>query len=217
MFAGCQRAEPGTYATPEEAIQAAHDLIGPADDREIEEIFGPGSADLFRSGDPASDRKAADRVKELIAEKIAFEEIDENTKVALFGNEGVAIPDPARHATASAGASTPQPAGKSCSTGASATTSCRLSPRFTSSSTRSSSTLPRSATGMPLAFAQQFISTEGKQDGLYWPTAEGEPLSPLGDLLAAAALEKIRSPAAAAVQRLPLSDPQSPGPERARG
>jgi hypothetical protein len=31
-------------------------------------------------------------------------------------------------------------------------------------------------------YAQRFISHPGKQDGLYWPTAEGEPESPLGDL-----------------------------------
>lgn len=32
------------------------------------------------------------------------------------------------------------------------------------------------------AYAQRFISHPGKQDGLYWPTADGEPDSPLGDL-----------------------------------
>lgn len=31
-------------------------------------------------------------------------------------------------------------------------------------------------------YAQRFISHPGKQDGLYWPAAEGEPESPLGDL-----------------------------------
>ncbi|RKE39437.1 hypothetical protein B0G76_5858 [Paraburkholderia sp. BL23I1N1] len=33
-------------------------------------------------------------------------------------------------------------------------------------------------------YAQRFISNPGKQDGLYWPTAEGEPESPLGELAA---------------------------------
>ena len=44
--------------------------------------------------------------------------------------------------------------------------------------------------GNPPAFAQRVRSAEGKQDGLYWATAEDEDPSPLGDLLAgAAALE----------------------------
>lgn len=39
------------------------------------------------------------------------------------------------------------------------------------------------------AYAQRFGSTPGKRDGLYWPTARGEPASPLGPLVAAAAAE----------------------------
>ena len=35
-------------------------------------------------------------------------------------------------------------------------------------------------------YAQRFISTAGKKDGLYWPTAQGEEESPLGELFAAA-------------------------------
>jgi len=33
-------------------------------------------------------------------------------------------------------------------------------------------------------YAQKLFSTEGKHDGLYWPTKEGEPESPLGPLFA---------------------------------
>ena len=32
-------------------------------------------------------------------------------------------------------------------------------------------------------FAQKILSSPGRQDGLYWPTADGEPESPLGPLL----------------------------------
>jgi hypothetical protein len=35
-------------------------------------------------------------------------------------------------------------------------------------------------------FAQKFASSPGKRDGLYWPTAAGEALSPLGGLFASA-------------------------------
>jgi hypothetical protein len=36
-----------------------------------------------------------------------------------------------------------------------------------------------------LEYAQKFLSTPGKQDGLYWDSKEGEPASPLGPLFAA--------------------------------
>lgn len=39
------------------------------------------------------------------------------------------------------------------------------------------------------AFAARLWSTEGAKDGLYWPTAEGEPESPMGPLVAEAVEE----------------------------
>ncbi|MGA2497945.1 MAG: DUF2950 domain-containing protein [Tepidisphaeraceae bacterium] len=44
-------------------------------------------------------------------------------------------------------------------------------------------------------YAQHFMSTEGKKDGLYWPAAAGEELSPMGPLVAEAREEGyIREP-----------------------
>jgi len=43
-----------------------------------------------------------------------------------------------------------------------------------------------------LAYAQKFLSTPGKHDGLHWETKPGEPLSPLGDLVARARAEGYR-------------------------
>jgi len=40
-----------------------------------------------------------------------------------------------------------------------------------------------------LDYAQRFISTPGKHDGLYWETAQNEPASPLGPTFAAARAE----------------------------
>jgi hypothetical protein len=42
-------------------------------------------------------------------------------------------------------------------------------------------------------YAQKFISTPGKRDGLYWDTAEGEEPSPLGVLVAQARAEGYRA------------------------
>ena len=38
-------------------------------------------------------------------------------------------------------------------------------------------------------YAQRFISTPGKRDGLFWPASANEPLSPLGPLVGLAARE----------------------------
>jgi hypothetical protein len=41
----------------------------------------------------------------------------------------------------------------------------------------------------PHSYAQKIVSSPGKKDGLYWPSAEGQPESPLGDLFADASAE----------------------------
>ena len=43
------------------------------------------------------------------------------------------------------------------------------------------------------AYAQRFISESGKKDGLYWPTAQGEEESPLGELFADASRQGYRA------------------------
>lgn len=42
-------------------------------------------------------------------------------------------------------------------------------------------------------YAERFISAPGKKDGLYWPSAQGEEDSPLGELFATATREGYRS------------------------
>jgi DUF2950 family protein len=42
-------------------------------------------------------------------------------------------------------------------------------------------------------YARRFISTAGKKDGLYWPSAAGEEESPLGELFAAATRQGYRA------------------------
>ncbi|MFZ0623179.1 MAG: DUF2950 family protein, partial [Pseudolabrys sp.] len=41
-------------------------------------------------------------------------------------------------------------------------------------------------------YAQRIISQPGKKDGLYWPTAQGEEASPLGELVAQATAQGYR-------------------------
>jgi Protein of unknown function (DUF2950) len=42
-------------------------------------------------------------------------------------------------------------------------------------------------------YAQRFVSTPGKKDGLYWPTEQSEEESPLGELFAAASKQGYRA------------------------
>jgi hypothetical protein len=48
-------------------------------------------------------------------------------------------------------------------------------------------------TNPPGVYAQKLLSDPGRQNGLYWPTAEDEPASPAGPFVAAASAEGYRS------------------------
>ncbi|WP_373413595.1 DUF2950 domain-containing protein [Ensifer aridi] len=50
----------------------------------------------------------------------------------------------------------------------------------------------RDADGV-LEYAQRLISSEGQTDGLYWPAGEGGEISPVGDAISEAALEKAKA------------------------
>lgn len=194
---GCRRAEPGTYASPEEAVQALAGLVGTRDEALTEEIFGKGSVEIFRSGDEDQDRKAAARVKQLMAEKVAFEEIDEKTKVALFGEKAWPFPIPLVRT------------GERWRFDTAAGREELLNRRIGYNELATLASLhafvdaqfeyfAQGRDGLRPAFAQRFKSSEGRHDGLYWPVAEGEDPSPLGDLVAGAA-------AIEATERLPFN------------
>jgi DUF2950 family protein len=194
LFAvACRRADPGSFATPEEAVAAVASVAGTGDEKRVEEIFGPGSMELFRSGDPEEDRKAALKVKELIAAKVGFDELDANTRVALFGEKAWPFPIPLVR----------KDGRWRFDTEAGRTELLNRRVGYNELSTLNSlheyvnaqrEYAAEGRDGNPRAYAQRFLSSEGKQDGLYWPAAEGEPESPLGDLLADASVDASKGP-----------------------
>ncbi len=184
MVSACkQQPSQLVFATPEAAVQAVSELIGQSDEQRIEQAFGPGSMDMFQSGDAETDKEDFQRVKMLIAERVVFEDFDENTKIAFFGEKAWPWPIPLvkegdgwRFDTAE---------------GREELLNRRIGRNELSTLTslheiveaqREYRSVPRD--GKPRAYAQRFRSTAGNQDGLYWPTEEGAELSPLGEQLA---------------------------------
>jgi hypothetical protein len=189
----CKKAEPGTFATPQEAGAALASLAGSHDDKRTEEMFGPGSMDLFRSGDPEEDSREAERVKSMITAKLAFNELDANTRVLLLGDDAWPFPIPLVRS------------GERWRFDTAAGRSELLNRRVGYYELATLESLheyvdaqheyqAEGRDGNPRAFARRFFSSEGKHDGLYWPAVEGGPESPLGDLLAKATDDPAVSP-----------------------
>jgi hypothetical protein len=185
LAAACGPSEPKQKAfdSPEQAVQALLELIGKHDERAVNRLFGPGSMDLFESGDEVADRADFDRLKELIETGVAFEEVADNTQVALFGPDAWPFPIPL--VKGEGGWRFDTAAGREE----------LLNRRIGHNELQTLTALHEivdaqreyasaGRDGKPPAFAARFRSSEGKHDGLYWPQVDGEVRSPLGDLLA---------------------------------
>lgn len=171
------------FDTPEAAIQSFSELIGQSDGNRIEQVFGAGSLDLFQSGDDEADRNGAQRVKEMIEQWVGFEDIDENTKIALLGEEAWSWPIP----LVKEGDGWRFDIEK----GREELLNRRIGRNelWTLTSLHEVVEAQReyrseSRDGNPPAYAQKFRSTDGNRDGLYWATEDESEQSPLGEFLA---------------------------------
>ena len=136
---------------------------------------------------PPADRAARDRFLAAHAQKAEVLRPAPDRAVLQVGDDGLPLPHADGPAAAACGASIPPPRGRRSWTAASAATSSTPSRRCAPSPTRRTTT-PRTAgrQGAFRAYARRLFSSPGQRDGLYWPTAEGEPPSPLGPFVAAA-------------------------------
>jgi hypothetical protein len=183
LLSACAPRDPGLFESPEVAMQAVLDSIGQFDDQRLEEVFGPDSAELFRSGDDEADRQDAERVKELMQAGIEFEEFDENTRIAVLGEAAWPWPIPLVRDAEGWRFDTANGREELLNRRVGRNELWTLTALHeVVEAQKEYSSEPRD--DQPLAYARRFFSTEGKRDGLYWPTTEESELSPLGDLLA---------------------------------
>ena len=152
----------------------------------MEEIFGPEGLDILRSGDEVADREDGLRVKEMILQKIAFDEVAVDRKIPLLGDESWPFPIPLVlrdgrwRFDVEAGADELL----TRRIGRNELLALASLHAYVDAQRDYASQAPD---GTPPTYARRLLSTEGKHDGLYWPAAEGEPESPLGPYYAEAA------------------------------
>lgn len=170
------------FDTPGAAIDEMVVLIEELDDARIEAVFGEGSLDLFRSGDDEADHEDIERIRQMIKTDVAFDEYDENTLVAQFGES--LWPWPIPLVREGDGWRFDTPAGRdellNRRIGRNELWTLTALHELVEAQREYYFMAPE---GAP-AYAARFLSSEGSRDGLYWDTAEDEEPSPLGGLLA---------------------------------
>jgi hypothetical protein len=177
------------YPTPDALFQALVDAAKANDVKAINALLGPGGDALTDSGDKVADSNGRKRFAELYAEKHSVK-MDGDAKATLVvGNDDWPMPIPA--AKGANGWSFDIKGGTreilARRIGRNELSTIEVVKAIVDAQ-HDYAGEDRNANGLP-DYARRIISTPGKRDGLYWPTKEGEPPSPLGELIAKATSE----------------------------
>ena len=209
-----------TFATPEEAVK---ELIAAVEGGRREGAAADpragGEDASCSSGDAVADKAGPRALREVLREAHKLEKSGDAKAVLEHRQGRVAVPDPdregcrrlaLRHQGGQGG--DPQPPHRPQR----ALRRCRpCSPTWMRSASTTCAIRRRTSC---CSYAQKFASTQGKRDGLYFPTKAGEPPSPLGPLVRqrqGGGLRQGRGRQAGALPRLPLPHPEGAGAGRA--
>jgi hypothetical protein len=172
------------------AMDAIVSAIATGDTAALGAILGPGSEELYSSGDPVADRNALEQFVEAARARMVIEYDGPDRVIFSVGDDEWPVPTPL--VKDAQGWRFDGAAGKeeivNRRIGRNELYAIEVMRDFVEAQEDYAAADPtRSGVRQ---YAQRMVSTKGQKDGLYWPTAsENEALSPLGELAAAAAKE----------------------------
>jgi len=174
-----------TFASAEDAVRALADAMRAGDRRQTWQILGPGASKLLHSGDPVQDDEAQQAFIRGYDQSVKFEHQPDGRTMLLVGDDfpfpyPLVVQDGRWRFDAKQG-NTEVLDRRIGRNELSAISVCLAYV----DAQREYATRDRDANGL-LEYAQKLTSSPGMQDGLYWETKEGEPLSPMGPLVARA-------------------------------
>jgi hypothetical protein len=189
--AGCAKKEAGqpSFNSPEEAVTAFVNALQGGDRAELGKLLGPGVDDLLSSGDAVADKADRDSFLTAYATKHSIDADGTDKMTLSVGENAWPMPIPIvkkngrwlLDGDAGADEIVYRRVGRN---ELDAIDVCR---GFVSAQQEYAS---EGRDGDPAGiYALKLISDEGMHNGLYWPTADDEPPSPVGPFVAAAAAE----------------------------
>jgi len=179
-------AAPKVFATPEEAAAALIEAVESKDVQALLSVLGSDTKKWVTSGDPVSDHAALEDFVVAIKEETGLEKDGDDYAVFVFGHDRFPFAFPI--VKGPDGWSFDQKQGEdeilSRRIGKNELTTIQVLKSIVDAQLEYARE-DRNGDGL-LEYAQKAGSSEGKKDGLYWPTAAGEKISPLGPLVAEA-------------------------------
>jgi hypothetical protein len=177
------------FATPEDAAAALYQALKAESPEKLHVIFGREWMEAAASGDPISDQHDREVVALAMEQSWSWAPLGENTRELIIGDEKWPFPAPLVKI------------GNEWQFDSEKGKEEVLARRIGRNELRIID-LCRAYVGMQREyasqphdgnpaglFAQRFLSSPSRQDGLYWPKKPGERRSPLGDLVAKATAE----------------------------
>ena len=179
------------FKTPDEAASALADAAKSGDPKAIVTVLGPDGTDIVSSGDEVAD--AATRQKFLAAydakHQITME--GDSKAIMVIGTEDFPLPIPLVRKDGMWKFDTA--AGREeilfRRIGKNELDAMQASLAYVDAQNEYAEKDRGAGKGV---YAQRIISSAGKKDGLYWPTAQGEEPSPLGEIVAQATAQGYR-------------------------
>jgi hypothetical protein len=189
LAAACaSRKQPG-FETADEAARQLVQALRTDDVKQAEEILGPESKDLLSSGDPVADKNGREKFVQLYDQKHRMEKVDDSTMTLCIGDIDWPVPIPIVRSgdvwTFDTAAGRDELINRRIGKNELSTIQVCLA---YCDAQREYYATEHDGDNIH-EYAQKFRSSPGKHDGLYWPAAEGEPQSPLGELAAKAVAE----------------------------
>jgi hypothetical protein len=184
---GAQADRPRAFATPEEAIRSLVEAAKLGNLEMMLAIFGPDGRELAAVSDPATARMNLKVFTVAAAEQMRLDDAGPNRKTLVIGNENWPFPVPL--VQAADGWRFDTAAGKeeilARRVGRNELAVIETCRAYVTAQKRYAL---QGHDGKPAGlYAMTFASDPGKENGLYWPAARGQKLSPLGELVAQAA------------------------------
>ena len=174
-----------TFASPEEAVEALVTALRSNDVNALEAIFGPGSQDLFISGDPVKDQSGRELFLKFYDEKNRLEGTADKVFLSVGGDDWpLPIPIVKRDALWRFDAKEGMDEILARRIGRNELSVIQVCLAYVDA--QREYVIKDRDTDSLLEYAQKFRSDPGKKNGLYWNVKEGEEQSPLGPLFAAA-------------------------------
>jgi hypothetical protein len=181
-----------SFKTPEEAVETLVAALRAGDSKAVNAILGPGGEQVVSSGDAVQDENTRKLFLAAYDVKHSIATGGDKPATLLLGQDEFPFAIPIVRKGEAWMFDTVAGAREVLARriGRNEIGAIRASIGYHDAQYEYAETMPK-VDGVAV-YAQRVVSSPGKKDGLYWPTAAGEPPSPLGEAIAEASLRGYR-------------------------